>query len=175
MAFTMALGASPLGFDVRTLIMRFAALVITSLLALALAGCAVAPAAKHDVQIAHLPVEQVFPLEGEQCGCMSFRTGAQQAKNTAFFSFTPTQGRLRMNGQNLELRQATHRTAAGGHVNEFAGSGVRASLTAKEVPFTQACSPYPEPPVHGSCFVGTLDVKAEQGSESMQVVQLCGC
>ena len=155
--------------------MRFVALAIVSLLALALAGCAVAPAAKREVQIAHLPVEQVFPLEGEQCGCMSFRAGAQQAKNAALFSFTPTQGRLRVTGQNLELKQASHRMAAGGHVNEFTGNGVSALLTAKEVPFPQACSPYPEPPVHGSCFVGTLDVKAGQGSESLQVVQLCGC
>ena len=125
--------------------------------------------------LSSLPPEQLIPLVGEQCGCATFRKGAALVDEAVIFSSTPNLGRIQVASRTHEVKHVSRTVAGKDYVNTFSGVGVKVSLATKEIPFERACSAYPDPPPHGSCFVGAMHARVGKRSTSIQVVQVCGC
>jgi hypothetical protein len=150
-------------------------LLATLLAALNSSTASIAQPTSSPVPLSFLPPEQVFPLVGEQCGCATFRKGAALVDEAVIFSGTPNLGHIRVASYNYELKHVNRKVVGKDYFNTFAAAGTRVSLTTTEVPFERACSAYPDPPPHGSCFIGTMHARVGKRSTSMQVVQVCGC
>jgi hypothetical protein len=147
----------------------------TLLVALSSGTASVAQPASNAMLLSFLPPERVFPLDAEQCSCATFREGAALVDDAVIFSGTSNLGHMRVVRRDYELKHLSRKVAGKNYINIFGSAGVNVSLTTTEVPFEQACSAYPDPPAHGSCFVGTMRVHVGKRSTAMEVVQLCGC
>lgn len=125
---------------------------------------------------APLPSERVFPIEGAVCACTVFPSKPLAQFEKPLLSSTPTEARVLINGVEHQLSHVSRVKRGTGWTNEYSNKSAHVSLHSTEVPFAQSCSLYPDPPMHGSCFVGQLSVKPTQGrSQSVPVVEVCGC
>ena len=150
-------------------------LVTLTLVVSSLAVVTYAQSTTSPLRFEPLPVQRLFPLMGEQCSCFIFRKGSALTDETVIFSTTALSGRILVEKREHELANTNWRHVNKTLINTYSASDVTVSVASTEVPFKQACSTYPSPPNHGSCFVGTMNLRKGNRTATSPVVQLCGC
>jgi len=128
-----------------------------------------------ETTLAPLPAGRAFPLSGEQCGCLTFRRGNALTDTNVLLSSTPKLGRVRLGKKDHELPHTSLRRNGRAYQNKFSGNGITVSLSSEETSFARECGSYGDPPPHGSCYVGTVELQASSGSSTVPVTSLCGC
>lgn len=127
------------------------------------------------VRIGPLPAESLDPLDGGQCVCHAFHKASALTERTVIFSTTPDSGCIRLDSREHNLRHQSREPNGQGYINAYSGEGIAISRRTTEVQFGQVCGAYADSPLHGSCFAGTMTVRAGGKSTSVPIVLLCGC
>lgn len=88
---------------------------------------------------------------------------------------TTTVCRLWVAGIVVDLKQTGSTTNGNETQMIFDAGESKVRLWLKEVEFKSECSLHSDPPLHGSCFRGRLNVQIGAQSSSLAVKMLCGC
>lgn len=138
-----------------------------------LAGCVQLPSVRALPD--NLPAQRLFPLASDQCGCLVFRKNSSLSDAIVVFTATSVAGRVLFGNREYDLPHRSRTNTDRGYVNVYSAEQTTVSLATTEVPYQAACSTYPDQPPHGSCFVGTMTLRANGQESTLPVVQLCGC
>lgn len=157
--------------------MRLSSAVTLSVCALILSGCASPVRESLEPAIPALMAKNSHPLLGDPpaCGCWVFASDSKMSDDEVLVSLTSNVCRLRLAGVVVDLEQNAHTTNDGGTQMIFGSGEQNVRLLLKEVEFKSECSLHKDPPPHGSCFRGRLDVHDGSKSTSIPVKALCGC
>lgn len=157
--------------------MRFlrVALAGLALMSSGLPGVMRAQSIPEPLRFEPLARERLFRLEAEQCGCSTFANGSELTDEAVVVSTTPLSARIVIEKRERELAHTSRKRVDEACINTFSSSGVTISVTSQQVPFRPTCATYPDPPPHGTCFVGSINLRAGNRVSKVQVIQLCGC
>jgi hypothetical protein len=145
-----------------------------ALTGLALVSCSTVHV-QSPVRIKPLEIESVFPITGGDCACSFFEAGPTLSFEQVLLSTTSTDARAMVSGSVRTLHQIARTEAGDRWINTYGVDDTRITVESTEVPFTDSCAHYPNPPSDGSCFVGELHVVSGGISQSVPVVGVCGC
>lgn len=124
-----------------------------------------------------LPVEEVLPIQGNSCGCISLPSKGPLHQTNIVMSSGSYDGPhlLRYEGSTLSFSRAGPPQGKRIFTNKYvAGQFVLTSRT-REVNYHQVCSAYPDPPTEGSCFAGSLTIRSGKKTSAIKIIQVCGC
>jgi hypothetical protein len=124
-----------------------------------------------------IPVEEVLPIQGKSCGCIAFPRRGPLLPTNVIMSSGSYEGPhlIRSEGVTLSFARAGPPQGKRTFVNKFVAKEMSLISRTREVNYQQACAEYPDPPTEGSCFVGSLTLRADKKSSSVEIVQVCGC
>lgn len=109
------------------------------------------------------------------CACLLYAMAPAPPFSRVLIATTPNEARVVVGGTERTLKHSQRRASGQQWVNSFKREGVHAVLSAREVPFGERCVQHPDPPPHGSCFVGRLRVETAGRVETLHGVQVCAC
>lgn len=124
-----------------------------------------------------IPVDEVLPIQGKSCGCISFPSTGPLLQTNIVMSSGSYDGPhlIRYEGTTLSFSRAGPPQGKRNFINKYVtGKSTLISRT-HEVHYQQVCSTYPDPPAEGSCFAGSLTIRTGEKSATLKIVQLCGC
>lgn len=147
---------------------------VIALTGLALVSCSTVQE-QSQAQIKPLKMGSVFPITGADCACSFFEAGPTPSFEKVLLSTTSTNARAVVSGSVRTLQHIARNQAGDQWINTYGANDAHITVESTEVPFATSCGQYPNPPSHGSCFVGEILVVSEGISQSVPVVGVCGC
>lgn len=147
---------------------------IAAFAGMVLIGCSTVQE-QSQAQITPLEMEDVFSLKGSDCACLFFEAGPVLSFNRVLLSTTSTDARAVVSGSMGLLHNIASDKVGERWSNTYSAKDSRITVESTEVPFNTSCAQYPDPPSHGTCFVGELHVVSEGVSQFAPVVGVCGC
>lgn len=147
---------------------------ITALASMVLISCSTVQE-QPQAQIIPLEMEDVFSLTGTDCACSFFEAGPALSLEQVLLSTTSTDARAVVSGSMGVLHNTARNKVGERWSNTYSAKDTRITVESTEVPFNTSCAQYPDPPSHGTCFVGELLVVSEGVSQFTPVVGVCGC
>lgn len=145
---------------------------IVALASILFVGCS---AMNKQLELTPFEMDTVFPLTGPDCACEYFEVGPELSFERMLLSATSKEARAVVSGRALVLRHTTRTKIEDRWRNNYIAKDTEITVELTEVPFAARCVQYPNPPSHGSCFVGELRVVSESASQIVPVVSVCGC
>ena len=161
---------------------RFLYAVALSLCALLFSGCATQSRDSVVPEILPLQAKNSHPLEGipPACGCWLYAYDSKLSDDEVLLSIssvdeTTTVCRLKVDGLVVDLKQNARKKNGDETQMSFGAGKRKINLWLKEVEFKSECSQHIDPPLHGSCFRGKMNIQIGAQNSSMAVKMLCGC
>ena len=124
-----------------------------------------------------IPVDEVLPIQGESCGCISFPSSGPLLQTNIVMSSGSYDGPhlMRYEGNTLSFSRVGPPQGKRNFINKYVAGETTLISRTHEVKYHQVCSAYPDPPTEGSCFAGTLTIRTGKKSSILKIVQVCGC
>jgi len=134
------------------------------------AGCA------GTLDVAPLPASAVHSIH-KPCSCSGYREGDTPGLENVLFStgHNKSPARLNLNGTVLSLKRAAAPSGTTTYVNNYESTDVQVSTSTRQVSWDAHCARYPDPPAHGTCFLGRMTVTQKWESVTVPIVFVCGC
>ena len=134
------------------------------------AGCA------GTLNVTPLPASAVHSIH-KPCSCSGYREGDTPGLGNVLFStgHGKVPARLNLNGTVMSLKQAAAPSGTTTYVNKYESTDVQVSTSTRQVSWDAHCARYPDPPSHGTCFIGRMTVTQKWESVTVPIVFVCGC
>ena len=142
---------------------------------LIVADAASAPNVELDPQ--PIPAEEILPIEGSSCGCISFPQSKTLSATNVIMSSGSYDGPhlLRLNGKTLSFARKGAPSGNPVYTNKYSVGSIQLVTKTRQVEYQKACDSYPAAPSEGSCWVGSLKLSSGKSSSITKIVVICGC